>query len=719
MKLTVLLLLLLLKVSLHPPLSEGYTVFLLANYYFGQIMNVYFMYEPHFEDKSAIESVLSIKENVTVLHQCIIPPGRGKKIRDHQNQLQGIVIPGPFDVFFQIIELPTDLITDFRFSNITPRLPLPSAISSGSAMLIPGFPFPPPLVQVQQCYYTPRLPLPSAISSGSAMLIPGFPFPPPLAQFRFSNVTPRRPLPSAISSGSTMLLPGFPFPPPLVQFRFSNVTPWRLKLTVETKDKSVFSTRYFNLNDAFIGDWLFDTQVLLLSKYQLENASLLSINASIPVYKRTQWMHLWVEPDNATYSYSLEFHRVDRGRQDLCPTDNTVGEIDLAASNNLQSFRPCEVSLNRTLMMVFAHTLPHGLIRVRVLIRETNQLVYDMRRYFEIELPRKDIPFNNISSPYADELEMPYGRDIILDASKSFYPSLESSYGTINKYHTNLRIFTTCAGGHSICQNWTSHTTQPRIEVKWQEVEDDIIIFPKLEFTIFITYDDGPTVGPSIHKEFSFKMFGLHVDMICIRNCGQYLAQEVPGIFMAKCYDCGDVDPWDIDYSWTIVGEQIPVQFSRYYIIPPSRRRKPSFLLRVIVECSKEVFNNVTTTVQKFSSMVNKRIYLTQRGSTWPDFGQMNASERAILYDTFDIKHKSFTGYINTPFHSTPVTQYFWIKSKEINKQVDVCSFVSPIHGVALFRQNVDEGDIGYQTADGFRRGALVQIPASACCAEQ
>ncbi|KAK3785275.1 hypothetical protein RRG08_036811 [Elysia crispata] len=90
----------------------------------------------------------------------------------------------------------------------------------------------------------------------------------------------------------------------------------------------------------------------------------------------------------------------------------------------------------------------------------------------------------------------------------------------------------------------------------------------------------------------------------------------------------------------------------------------------------------------------------------------MDASQRAVLYDTFDIKHKPSTGYIKTPYHSTPVTQYFWIKSKEINEQVDVCSFVSPIHDVALFRQSVDFGEIGYQTAQGFRHGSTVTIPS-------
>ncbi|KAK3785271.1 hypothetical protein RRG08_036807 [Elysia crispata] len=488
MKLTVLLLLLLLKIALHTPLSEGYNVFVEPDYHFGQIMNVYFLYEPSLENKFAVESVLSIKENVTVLHQCTIPPSRGRRIADHPNRLQGFVIPGPFDVFFQIIELPTDLITDFRFTN---------------------------------------------------------------------------------------------------------VSFWRLKLTVETKDGSFFSSRYFNLKESFIDDWLFDTQVLLKSKnQQLENASLLSIQANIPVFERKRWLELKVEPDNATYSYSLEFHRVDRGLQDLCPTDNTVGEIDLAASNNLQSFTPCEVSLNRTLMMVFAHTLPHGLIRVRVLIRETNELVYDMRRYFEIRLPKNEIPFTNITTPYADDLEIPYGIDFIFDASKSFYPSLESSYGTIQDYRPNLRIFTTCTGNLPICQNWTSNTGQPRIEVKWQEVKDDIFGYHSLEFAIFTTYDNGPTLAPSARKTISFHRFGLHVDMICIRNCGQYLAQEVPGIFMAKCYDCGDVDPWDIDYSWKIMGEREPLQLSRYYIIPPSQRTKSSLLLRLIVNCPKTIFTN-------------------------------------------------------------------------------------------------------------------------------
>ncbi|RUS78428.1 hypothetical protein EGW08_013802, partial [Elysia chlorotica] len=85
------------------------------------------------------------------------------------------------------------------------------------------------------------------------------------------------------------------------------------------------------------------------------------------------------------------------------------------------------------------------------------------------------------------------------------------------------------------------------------------------------------------------------------------------------------------------------------------------------------------------------------------------ASSRATLYDTFDVV--ASPTLLNRRV-SSPVSLHLYIKSKEINEQVDFCSFINPIQDVALFLQNVKTGQIGYQTATGKISDNNVTLPA-------
>ncbi|GFR85254.1 hypothetical protein ElyMa_002437400 [Elysia marginata] len=156
MKLETFLGLVLLHAVLKTRNAQAYTISTKADYIFGEVMQIFFMYEQSFEQKSAVESVLSIIENVTVLHSCTIPPVRGREISKHQGMLPSFVRPSSQDKYFQIIELTTDFIDGFRTSN---------------------------------------------------------------------------------------------------------TTPWNLKVTMETKDNQYYTYRYFDLVDAIVGDWLFDTLI--------------------------------------------------------------------------------------------------------------------------------------------------------------------------------------------------------------------------------------------------------------------------------------------------------------------------------------------------------------------------------------------------------------------------------------------------------------------------
>ncbi|RUS70260.1 hypothetical protein EGW08_021974, partial [Elysia chlorotica] len=132
---------------------------------------------------------------------------------------------------------------------------------------------------------------------------------------------------------------------------------------------------------------------------------------------------------------------------------------------------------------------------------------------------------------------------------------------------------------------------------------------------------------------------------------------------MAKCYDCGSVDPWHIRYEWWGSGDV--EGFSRFFILK-DQRKAGNFLIKLTVSCVKIVQRNETSevyTAEFFHSMVTKQLPTFEGGPISPASGKIHPSKRATLYDTFDVMPSWHPQMSHLGSMAHPVSQHLYIES--------------------------------------------------------
>ncbi|GFR85237.1 hypothetical protein ElyMa_002436900 [Elysia marginata] len=88
-------------------------------------------------------------------------------------------------------------------------------------------------------------------------------------------------------------------------------------------------------------------------------------------------------------------------------------------------------------------------------------------------------------------------------------------------------MWSECTGTfHSVCRNWTATASQPRLHVKWSDLEPDFLTQGTLSLSFHVNYDGGPIVEPVFEKRFFFGLNKIRVDIIWSHRIHLFTAAE-------------------------------------------------------------------------------------------------------------------------------------------------------------------------------------------------
>ncbi|KAK3775518.1 hypothetical protein RRG08_041301 [Elysia crispata] len=408
------------------------------------------------------------------------------------------------------------------------------------------------------------------------------------------------------------------------------------------------------------------------------------------------------------YTYKMRLYRINSiiGRPG-CVTKGQAGEVDLSVLNSLDSLEPCEVGLATTTVSLGAHTLPHGYLRIAVIIERDGAFVTEIWRYFKVS--DNYFPLHWHQEPNAEAFTWPFGEDLKVDASKSFFPFMKPSYGTSQENPIAIRYDLVCTGHVYICQTFAQKVpSAPTIFVSKDDILEDVLTNNNVKFQINLTYKLEFMYGvANFSVEVKFRRNGLQVDIVCVRNCGSRYLRDIPIILMATCSNCHDVDPADIKYTWDYKTLRVEGPATKYLVVHNSYN---TIVLEVTVEYTKRIqkTGGGHQSVQ-FKGWAKRRFVPAKTLPNLKVNYTVTVSKEQGEFHAFDFEVKPTTLAPIVQHAAAPVRRYF--ENRVGDRRLYVCSFANRMSGVVLRPDQKTQrmtGSVGLRTADGTKHSKTI-----------
>ncbi|KAK3735781.1 hypothetical protein RRG08_036829 [Elysia crispata] len=415
----------------------------------------------------------------------------------------------------------------------------------------------------------------------------------------------------------------------------------------------------------------------------------------------------------SNYTYEMELYLINgiRPSQNLYSVQQ-VGKIDLSDLNSMDALEPCEMDLTSTTQTLGPHILPEGFLRIVVTLKQNGKVYTEISGYLNVT--DRSFLFHVHKEPNADQVTWPFGKDLKIDASSSFFSFMMPSYGTVPGHQFLEQFDLVCLNHTNICNALSNVVLKkPTIYVssRYTGVPQSVSTLNDLILTLSMTYSVGfRNVTEQINTTVRFLHNGLIVDIICVRNCLFRYLPEIPSKLMASCANCDNVDPAVIKYSWNAGNLTGDGYKSKYFVI---KNATLDFSVEVEVEY-KHIARKPSGRSQAaffkgwalrtFRLAITEPSLLVNYSQTW--------SQQQGAFDTFDLDIRPVTKPSLLPVEAAPVRRFFQLEGRvfKSSNQTDgikrfyVCTFGNKISNVVLRGVKLTRkirGLVGLLTADG------------------
>ncbi|GFR62119.1 hypothetical protein ElyMa_000122200 [Elysia marginata] len=152
--------------------------------------------------------------------------------------------------------------------------------------------------------------------------------------------------------------------------QFSNVTPEDMTATVFANGQAETFSLQFELIHPNISAELFDLSIDIYGGDIFYGSAVHFMKDSgIPTVSSSEQISIKLSYfDHSKYDYRMELYRIDYYAENLCPTHNLGGKIDLETYIGLTALQKCEVDMKGPWLIVQAFSMPFGYIRVTMVI---------------------------------------------------------------------------------------------------------------------------------------------------------------------------------------------------------------------------------------------------------------------------------------------------------------------------------------------------------------